>query len=705
MNSDLISSYIDTLKNTFEFSVDKSPRTEFEEEDMAEIIDNELYVDRPDIEKALSKSLKPNEPLTCLIGQRGSGKSTIAYHVLKGIKSREDMNIETIKIDCYLESKKTLFQKGEKDVPFNEALRKTILERIRSVLFPIKYSEKGILDDSEELNLYANMLYYGMQSEAIDSEFAILRNHSSRLWHLFTQACRKSKDQTFENWKIWFTQYYSSNEIQNIIWDAKSMEDISHIVITGKKINKFDNMIIFLDNIDEFTHIQQAQAVNFMSNLNRRMRNICAFCVAVREENVRRPEYEPNFGANWRNLVVVDIDGKKDNPEAYPSVTVSKLQMDTLKKIIDKRLVYAWSCNEHTRKLEIECDEFSAIKYVSDRIFTIETLIETRNTVPMMLNDSIRRGLKFQYHWIDYYFNTISKIEKIVHHEEVRDSKWLTYFFRIIRRNGADFYMRIYDMCQTYHNWLTHNKDILRACNLEHLVLTTTLNLCIEERAYSESDFTYTKVERVIDRLKTLHYTDDGIKRTFVNLHWFAQSRGNQIEFQSHKAITSVDDIESNLAVCVTSQGEILLKEITNKVGYMLECIENWVKNHPRRTTFIRTGNDVNDIRHFLKRIGSMHLIVLSNFSKCSFPEGKFSDNYKKMYGILVDDGESEERYFQFELMVKSCNRFFRSYQSEFKIIGNKWEEYIEIIDSEKYIDKQSEFIQLIKKDNIFGGF
>jgi hypothetical protein len=289
-----------------------------------------LYINVP-TEYLLKEKLKDDTlgKLIALCGPSGCGKSSVSLKVKHDISG---LNYLVIFLDFKIEYATELLDNNFQTID-ETRIRELILNSFNKE-FP-KYAEDTYSkkDDLLYFLLSSEKEIINRKQDQIFLDFQELMDETLYIYKKHTHT-RK------QNFKEWFYENLSSAELIKIQMAASKKINISHFahyIIYNRLYNK---IIIWIDNIDSFSNLQQSLIAGFLHRIERSILNLCQIVISAREENVyRMGAYNEKYSEPFTSMVSF-TDPDRLQATAYGAINIPVIDLESLKNIIGKKITF-----------------------------------------------------------------------------------------------------------------------------------------------------------------------------------------------------------------------------------------------------------------------------------------------------------------------------------------------------------------------------
>jgi len=602
--------------------------------------------------KALTKG-----NLVALCGPSGSGKSTISVVVKREIEKEYKTKL------LFIDLRNTEAQKYFDDTSeFKEAsARGIILDKFEK--------DFELNPDNPQSKIRVQLLHFLLSNEkrirartqpAIFNVFASLRNRAALIYSRVSQ--------NFDSFEEWFLENAYIIELGDIIDDTNKLIDIGHYIAFLKYKNKYEDFIIWLDNIDAFPNVQQSQILSFLQNIQRNFMNSSTIVVSVREENIYRlGEYHDNFNEPFISKITFDDpDGGIEGSDCYDSINVPVLKESELKQIIDNKLKFtrkkykeaieklgkriksyqnellelkdknkANAIKDKIQKTTSEREEmnndliddidFSEIERIS---YSIMELFHNEKVI-FLSNNSVKEFIRIHSAYLLYLFK--KKNFDSSDYLNQSDSARITEFLSWIHTVDAPFGLETLNVVEESGKYLNDTKRKL-ACFLPYIIVTAIWNESIKlygKPSPGNNPFLKTIVKQI---KKDFGFKRSVIRQAVFDLYDQAGGKGNFITFRNKKLLEHPDDLDERSTVRVTYRGKVAIGHTINSYGYLKECISR-IEND------LNDGGNIQDkVMDKIVELSNQHLESLIELRESTYNnDADWWLEYNFRYGIPLD--------------------------------------------------------------------
>lgn len=577
-----------------------------------------LYIKR-DQEEIIRNALLQSPDFILLIGEAGSGKTCTCLSICRELEKRAKPKTLVTTFDIRLEGfylPPTALEPQQIDTELLDRLREKYLDRV----FPyqeIENSKKG--KGSSEIPLLRLVAYIvdpnqvkprGFEFETISIELRLLYNQ-------YLKVHNDPNEITYYDWLV--AEHIRDERISNFIRELLGNKRLalSFLMHATHAIYAYEKQVIWIDDIDTLSTIQQSRLFTVIRQLSRNVSQIANVIVSVRDGNVYK-KYEFDESQAHSNQTYVNL--YTSGYDETPALELAKVTLSEVKQIIHRRISFAierynklvsgqlklssggqedaaieLNSNNSSYQQPIERSTYENILSLSNRIFDIWEIVQA----PLMENNSIRGLLSQHSDFMGYLLNSAIESHKQASQKQIPHPvpfpNFSTYGYRgmttqyfawirrgFIRENTIGFY----DIIRAKDSWLESNKTI-KGDSLDHLIITAIWNLTLRNPIFNSPAYKIPQVRQVIEKLEGLGYDRKAILRTMNSLYHGDEIRTHFIDIQSKdsplKAL-NFEEIQDEYLVYVTPRGKSVSRYLINTFGYVFECVLNSERN-PNKST------------------------------------------------------------------------------------------------------------------------
>lgn len=568
-----------------------------------------LYVKR-DVEEVLKKDIRMSGEYLCLVGPRGSGKTTVGKKIQREMKNSEALRIFIVFLDIRFIKQYLNLNRDS----FVESLKRQVMVRYLEDLFPLDHDEKVF----ERLRLWEYLLQPGQRNRlpgALSATIHELRDEAN----LQLQRFRfKSSENEKADLYAWLKATHLNKGVSALTKTLEKTIGIAHLIYAAQDLCNYDRQIIWFDNTDALPEPLQPEVIDLVKTFHQGMGNRVSTVVAIREENVYRDEdpYEEPGAPPYRKRIKMRID--RDN-EGNPlwGIDIPIIEPNELESIVEQRMDLAKRKqkqyrDEYKARIDSEmaiADELSDLRQKEASLKRIEEYKKFLTDYEPLMSESVYRDFKklsaqvmnvLHDNMLIYLTNSSLREFLFIHRDVlshvIKSAKYdlkealsypawyiSTLFYQWLASTDRDYQIPAYNVVKETENWI-HNGKRRVGCILSYLLITTIWNLTLEKEYEHDRRraFHNPYISEVEDRLKELDYTEDEIINKLYELHTDV-APGSIVEFRSHKRITSAADLKRNKTankVYLTYRGRCLASLSSNTFGFFYQNIQQYLHPH-----------------------------------------------------------------------------------------------------------------------------
>ena len=605
--------------------------------------------------------------LITICGPSGSGKSTVSKKILFTLNCNPRYKI--IAVDIRIENSSKEFDDNETEIS-DSYVREMILNH-----FEAEFELLSDKENTKSVDLYAFLL---------SPESSIKKYRRSQVFRKINKLSKKIylnyakyKNNTTSEKKLAFLDWFKENFTHqiDIIQELEELIDIPHYIAYNKYKDEYDKLIIWLDNIDAFSNIQQSQIISILHNIQKSVLNSSQLVVSVREENIYVTEngnHKDNLNEPYISKVSFEDTLINKKFRTYDSINVPVMDFKQLDELVNKKLKFCYnkhnsleskfnsklfSHNEYTKTLQenniakfnieresliiarkslekkVEKYKKYKLKYTSyielDKLSKNIVGIFNQEKVIFIANNSIQEYLRIHSAFFYYIIEVYSVEMKSETFGSIPKSDLITLFYSWIYTVDESFGIEAFNVIEEIGNININKNEMQVGCFLPYLILTRIWNKSIKLNGKS-SPMNNPIVSDIIDELTLdFDFTKKEVLDSLLQLHLYAGGKGNFIAFRAKNKVELSKDIDINSRVRVTYRGKVTLGHTINSFGYLNECTQR-----------VRAEDDNPDdallIFEKLSIICSTHLESLKLIKKNSNKKNWYKQ-YLLKYGIPLD--------------------------------------------------------------------
>lgn len=609
-----------------------------------------MYAERPVVEDFILRLLRTRSDLLCLVGQPGSGKTSIALKLRQKLAQSSSHRFFV----CYLDVRKIIKGK-ENHLRSEEVFLEFLREKVKQEYIARLFRRRKQLADGRDslLSLYAYLLgstedyevfndIVDLQDEAIDLVEDFRSSNSA-----YPEP--ETSEDRINLLYLWLEAEVSRDpDVKRLIRDLRARIELQHLIYAARFIRGYDRQVIWYDNVDALKQHLQRKIFKYTSIFHQQVSDYASSIIAIRDENVRgyvrerrederdAPPYttrivtEPEINGNYINYPTTDVPvasdkvlhkiirHRLDSTRRYQSVKIREIltEIDRIEREIfeagdNKGLLVQLYSEKREKEEELEKDyrpaisseKFSYLCKISAKlvdVFLAEKAI-------YLANNSIREFMKMHRDCLGMLFK---------HGEDDKgkpialgyDNWYLaTLFLRWLQRTDRDYRISFPNIMKGTKEWVLERSDAI-GCSLPYLIVTTTWNL---ERERERPDFRYPEAKLVVDLLREVGFSRDTIHKQLL------RHLQNRVIQYRNKDIDTDAPVKLDEQIFSTLRGKCLAGVTCNSFGYIYECVRDLYSEStavPERDHLLdhmETPGAVQFIVEDLCYLGEMHLNAL----------------------------------------------------------------------------------------------
>ncbi len=615
----------------------------------------QLYEPR-DVVAQLSVYLGRSDNLMCLIGPRGSGKSTAILALEREVQKRGARRPWFMTV---------IDLRRERDTVLNfhnaDALEVSLRNRLRSEYLRHLFPELPIKDNPRN-KLRAFLLDATRRPQKQPPE---LFYDFDDLEDEVTRRLRIMKSSSVLDW-IENSQDYPT--VGRIMSDCDKNVKFTHLAHAAHHVALKGRQIVWFDNADVLTDQEQWDAVNVIRKVLAPVASLVHMGISIREENVYRDHEIWDDGAPpFERLVRIQMPRGAGGHAYFPSLDVRVETDGWLKSVIEKRLLFT----QRYQSTEIKrlTEEISAIepddtllrddltkelkqltpqlsaKHFADLQLLVGKLLEAmiHDRMIFLANNSLREFMFMLRDCLGDLLKsnkpeTTEQLERALGYE-----RWYlsTLLFRRIRHTERRYQAAVHDVFAQSERWYAKGSTG-PACMLSHLILTCTWNLLGEGK---DDDFKLRRTPTVRDvekRLEVIGYESHEIREQMFDLYTHNNRRWNLLELRTGRSmLPNPDDIEDGMKIYLTYRGKMLTASTSGTFGYLYDClrlIEGGTRGEEAFADHPEMQEKYEATKRMLPRlcdIAQIHLATFEEWLRSGRQTGEdWLDRYKLQFGI-----------------------------------------------------------------------
>lgn len=630
-----------------------------------------LYIRRSVEQALLNRIFSPSAELTCFVGPRGAGKTSVAAAVRSQLQERPEKDVFVTYIDARFG---TAVKEHSARTPdeLEAFLRDTIINYYLFKLFP--FTEE---DPEPRLQLWEFLLSPRSEKEKPLDLFGVFRIPFESAQKAFSRF-RTTKGHSQIAFGDWLREHYKTDTVIQQITDTLDQKvDIGHLVYAARFLHGFSRQVIWVDNIDALPEILQPLVIRHLLKFQLTITIYTATIAAVREENVYREEdITEEDSPPYENRVLLEIPRDTREHTYYPSVDIPAVKLSTLREIIEKRMVLARDLLRADvnsgilpAEMAISDQRWQHLRSLTDRILDVFDSVQA-----VFLANNCVRDLMFIHR--DFLAYLLASTNEEREPPEAMDYElWYlaTLFHAWVRTTKRKYQIGPYDAIRLAKDW--HRETVKRVgCFLPYLVTTCIWNFCIENKGKTPT------IGEVVKRLAMLGYDREDILADIFDLYSSEERRAHIVGIRSGGRIRDWKSLKKgkHLLIYVTYRGKCLALRAGMSFGFIAECIRRDLmsekRDHHGHPGLKDTEEVARQMLPYLCDIAEMHYQALVYIrDKWSSMGATWFDNYLRWFGLPQEwpyrrteavgerlDGARRALYF--DTLMSSLSGYVRHY-------------------------------------------
>lgn len=636
-----------------------------------------LYEERQVEDIVKRKINSRDQNLLCLVGPKGSGKTTLGRKVIRDLrKSGTFVTYIDIRL---LRSDRTVAEKSDDATVL-------LFRRLRDFYFDALFPSPGRGEKSVD-HLWKFLLDPSQNPNKPREIFVQLQDLEAEAYALY------------EGWKLAKSERISMG-IDSWLRDTQFREPTTRDLLrrlryevafpqllhASRHVYGLTRHLIWVDNIDGLPDIEQSAIVHSLAELNRLISDYAASVIALRESNVFREGDLEDGAPPLSTRILLETPRTIGGHVVYPSVDVPVISMARLKAIVEKRIVLANNDPSTKRRLVSE-KMLGELLSLSSRLSSIFE----RDRAIYLANNSIRDLLRIHRDCLAFILRSPGEDSWPPAAHNYEDWYLATLFFLWVSHIQRQYNFSVYDILALKEQWKALS-DEQPGCFLPHVLMTCIWNFSLERSARGYKNALPT-VREVVERVSLLGFSAESIKEEIVLLHRdrFGQ-RFNFVEVRTPRVVGTSSDLMEDEKLYLTYRAKTILAFSSSSFGYFYGCVrrlkeseDELISSHPvidMGKFFVEVG-----YRH-LRELTEMHISELENIAKKkSLGEKGWLPKYRQWFGVPLKGpyarkidihGNALSLELIFSSLISHCRQ--RMDISELKQIESDFNEALQVL-------------------------
>ena len=595
-----------------------------------------LYEPRDTLD-VITHHLNSRTNLICLIGPRGSGKSTVAQKLLIDVQNERKQNKGAGSFIVFLDLKVEANTNNvdlTDPITIENSLRARLASQYREELFPLTLD-----GENPRLKLWAFLLdraYNDQKPMPIFSAFQPLQDEATlMLRQYFTGHDKVSV-------KTWLEETLNEAHVHNLVREVDKLIDFHHLAFAAYSVANIRRQTIWFDNLDRFDEREQVDAMIAVRRLLTPVSRRVNMGVSIREENVFRDHELWDDGASpFDTRVMLQLPTDHRGRVFYPSADVPVAKDNELRSIISKRLLFTKNYQANSaRKLKsliggleargnstdevkigilkeelarlgpvITAQRFANIEVISVKL--LDAMLDEKAI--LLANNSLR---DFMFIFRDCLSDLLSTADD-AEVPALKYQPWYvaTLFLRRARHAQRRYKIGVYDVLASTSDWYEQGR-LGVGCLLPHVIITCIWNLILKGK--DNNVFRRTpRVGDVVSSLEQIGYDRNTVIKGIHAMYSHYFGRQSLLEFRDRSVVSSPDRITDDVPVYLTYRAKCLVGRTSGSFGYLYDCLRLLRGGSDTDEAFIEhphirsTEEAINDLLPYLCDVAQMHLSSL----------------------------------------------------------------------------------------------
>jgi hypothetical protein len=582
-----------------------------------------LYEERQAEDLLKKKISSRDQNLLCLVGPKGSGKTTLGRKVVRDLRIGGSF---VIYIDIrLLLSDRAVADRGEDATTI-------LFRRLRDYYF------HDLFPSPPRGNRSVDQLW----------RFLLDPDHSkNKPREIFVQLQDLEAEafSLYESWKVmrpersgmgidqWLKEtQFREPSTRDLLQRLRKEVAFPQLLHASRHAYGLTRHLIWVDNIDGLPDTEQSAIVHSLADLHRLISDYASSVIALRESNVFREGDLEDGAPPLSTRILLEAPRTVGGHVVYPSVDVPVLSPERLRAIVEKRIRFA--NNESVGQGNLLSEKvLGELLQLSARL----SQVFDRDRAIYLANNSIRDLLKVHRDFLAFVLKS-SEDKWPPAAQDYEDWYLATLFFLWVSNSQRTYNISPYDILSLKERWRGAGGDE-PGCFLPHVIMTCIWNILIERSARGYKNALPT-VSEVIDRVALLGFGPEAIREEIVLLHRdrFGQ-RFSFVEVRSPRVVGTSSDLMDDERLYLTYRAKTIVAFSSSSFGYFYGCArrlsepaDDLLVGHPMidmRKFFVEGG-----YRH-LRELAEMHLATLEEIKeRGAFGERSWLQKYRQWFGI-----------------------------------------------------------------------
>lgn len=608
-----------------------------------------LYEERQADELIKRKIVSRDQNILCLVGPKGSGKTTLGRKVIRDL-TRTGTFVTYIDIRL-LRSDRAVSQKEDDATTL---LFRRLRDYYFDALFPSPGREGRSVDKLWQFLLDSNQKHH--KPREIFVQLQDIEAEAFSLYEGWKIARPERQEMKIEDW-IKETQFREPTT-RDLLQRLRYAVAFPQLLHASRHVYGITRHLIWVDNIDGLPDVEQSAIVHSLADLNRLISDYASSVIALRESNVFREGDLEDGAPPLSTRILLEAPRTVGGHVVYPSVDVPVISASRLKSIIEKRMILANKRSSNNGQIISE-KALGELLALSGRL----CFIFERDRAIYLANNSIRDLLRIHRDCLAFVLRSPSGSNWPPTAQSYEDWYLATLFFLWVSCIQRQYNFSVYDIIALKEQW-KNSGGAQPGCSLPHVLMTCIWNFSIERSARGYKNALPT-VREVVERVSLLGFSPEEIKEEIVLLHRdrFGQ-RFNFVEVRTPRVVGTSSDLMDDERLYLTYRAKTILAFSSSSFGYFYGCIrrlketeDELVHSHP----IIEMEKFFDEVgyRH-LRDLSEMHLSTLSKLSqKEAFRDEKWLNKYRQWFGVPLKGpyarrSDSAKNGLSLELLLSS---------------------------------------------------